>query len=32
MFLTGSFTVKTRLVQGSDEHVDGCATFYRREK
>ena len=24
-----SFTTKTRLVNGSDEHVDGCATFYK---
>ena len=26
-----SFTVKTRLLQGSDEHVDGCATFFRED-
>ena len=26
-----SFTTKTRLVNGSDEHVDGCATFFKEE-
>ena len=23
--------MKTRLLQGSDEHVDGCATFFRED-
>lgn len=26
-----SFTVKTRVLFGSDERVDGCATFYKQD-
>ena len=30
--VSSRFTVKTRLFMGSDDHVDGCATFYNAAK